>query len=511
MLILSADQTRAADALTCQTQNISSLDLMERAAARATDAIDLHLGWKSSYGNQRVVIACGPGNNGGDGLVIARLLSHLPGLRVEAWLLAAERHSADWDANRARLPENVTVRTLDSAADLPPLPADTFVVDALFGTGLTRPLDGAAAALVAHLNASGAEIISIDVPSGLPTDGPLPSAADQDPAIVRATKTLTFQALKPTFLLPSTAPWVGEWEVLDIGLDLSQTTTDLHFTEGPDVQPLLAPRARFAHKGTFGHALLLAGSRGKLGAAVLAARACLRSGVGLLTVHVPAVGYGVLQTAVPEAMTTTDPMADHLSAFTDDVDLARHQALGFGPGIGRHSDTTILLRELLAEARRLDVPVVLDADALNLLAQHPQWLQHLPPRTVLTPHPKEFERLVGAATTDFDRLDQLKKLAADTGAVVLLKGAYSVIANPDGSLFFNSTGNPGMATGGTGDVLTGVILGLLAQGFTPLDAARLGAFVHGRAGDLAANKHGERGLTAGDVAEYIGRALQMNV
>jgi ADP-dependent NAD(P)H-hydrate dehydratase / NAD(P)H-hydrate epimerase len=504
MFILSAAQTRAADALTVQSQSLTSLQLMERAATAAADAIELSLGWQHDFEYHHVIIVCGPGNNGGDGLVIARRLARLSSEGIEVWLLPADRHSADWEANRVLLPETVPVRELTDA--LPPVPADAVIIDALFGTGLTRSLDGLAATLVEHLNASGAEIISIDVPSGLTTDEPLAP----DAVVVRATETLTFQAPKLAFLLPAAAAWVGKWQVLDIGLDLSQTAPAMHLTTATDLAPLLAPRARFSHKGTYGHALLLAGSRGKLGAAVLAAQACLRSGVGLLTVHVPAVGYSILQTSVPEAMTTTDPMADHLSALADDTDLGRHQALGFGPGIGQHGDTTLLLRELLDEAKRRDLPVVLDADALNLLAQHPQWLNHLPARTVLTPHPKEFERLVGPAANDFARLDQLKKLAADTGAVVLLKGAYSVVAAPDGMLYFNSTGNPGMATGGTGDVLTGVILGLLAQGLTPLEAARLGAFVHGRAGDLAALQHGERGLTAGDVAQAVGQAFQNN-
>ncbi|MBC7449231.1 MAG: NAD(P)H-hydrate dehydratase [Hymenobacteraceae bacterium] len=499
MQILSAAQLKAADALTCHSQQISSLELMERAAKAAAETIEPLI--KPPY-IRPLVICCGPGNNGGDGLAVARLLySPAYGPHIAVWRLPAERYSADNEANRFRLPDGIAV--IELTAELPPLPPDAIVVDALFGTGLTRPLDGLAAALVRQLNASGAEIISLDVPSGLPTD----AAPAPDAAIVRATQTLTFGALKLPFLLPGLAEYVGEWHLLDINLDLSQTESAMRLTEAADLAPLLAPRHRFGHKGTYGHALLLAGSRGKLGAAVLAARACLRAGVGLLTVQVPAVGYGVLQTSVPEAMALTDPMADYLSALPDDADLGHYQALGIGPGLGQHADTALLLRELLDEARRRDLPTVLDADALNILAAHPAWRHHLPARTVLTPHPKEFARLAGAATDDFARLEKLKAYAADTGAVVLLKGAYSVVATPAGELYFNSTGNPGMATGGTGDVLTGVILSLLAQGLNPLDAARFGAFIHGRAGDLAAAKHGERGLIAGDVAEYVGRAF----
>ena len=502
MHILSAAQLKAADALTCHTQAISSLELMERAATAAADAIELHLGW-GQLGARPVLVCCGPGNNGGDGLAIARLLARHSAMSVSVWLLPAERTSPDWQANRARLPETVAVRELRTVVDLTPLPPNALVVDALFGTGLTRPLAGLAAALVQHLNASGADIISIDVPSGLPTDGPPTAGAP----IVQAARTLTLGAPKLPLLLPATGPYASEWEVLDIRLDLSQTNSTLRLTEAADLAPLLRPRPRFAHKGTCGHALLLAGGRGKLGAAVLAARGCLRAGAGLLTVHVPACGYAVLQTAVPEAMTTTDPMADHLSALPDDADLGRYQALGIGPGLGQHPDSGLLLRQLLDDARRLDLPTVLDADALNLLAAHPAWAHHLPPRTVLTPHPKEFARLAGDAADDFERLEKLRAYAADTGAVVVLKGAYSAVAAPSGEVFFNPTGNPGMATGGTGDVLTGIVLALLAQGLSPLDAARLGVYAHGRAGDVAAHRYGERGLTAGDVAENVGRGF----
>lgn len=500
MLILSAAQLRAADALTCQTQGISSLELMERAASAAAGAIQSEIG--QSRAVRRIIICCGPGNNGGDGLAVARLLGAAH-LAVEVWLLPATQQSPDWQANRARLRGGVAVRELTWEADFQKIGADTLVVDALFGTGLARPIEGLAAALVRHLNASGARIISLDLPSGLPTD----SVPPPDAAIIHADRTLTFGAPKLAFLLPALAEFVGDWQVLDINLDLRQTTVSTRLTRATDLATLLGPRPKFGHKGTYGHALLLAGSRGKLGAAVLAARACLRAGVGLLTVQVPAVGYGVLQTTVPEAMTLTDPMADHLSALPDDADLGRYQALGIGPGLGQHPDTALLLRELIDEARRRDMPTVLDADALNLLAQHPAWRHHLPPRTILTPHPKEFARLAGPAPDDFAQLEKLKAYAADTGAYVLLKGAHSVIATPAGELHFNSTGNPGMATGGTGDVLTGIILGLLAQGLTPLDAARLGALVHGRAGDLARDQHGERGLTAGDVADNVGRAF----
>jgi NAD(P)H-hydrate epimerase len=295
--------------------------------------------------------------------------------------------------------------------------------------------------------------------------------------------------------------------VLDIGLDLSQTQSKIFYTEPRNLAPLLRPRAQFAHKGTYGHALLLAGARGKMGAAVLAARACLRSGVGLLTVQVPAVGYDIMQISAPEAMALTDPMRDHLTALATSDGLSAYRAVGIGPGIGQHADTALLLREILDEAHRRGLGLVLDADALNLLGQHPHWLRHLPARTILTPHPKEFERLAGPAPDDFARLDQLRKFCADYRCYVILKGAHAVLCTPDGRLHFNSTGNPGMATGGTGDVLTGTVLGLLCEGLDTEDAARLAMLVHGEAGDLVSKEHGERGLTAGLLLDSLGKAF----
>ncbi len=504
MLILTAAQARAVDALTCQTQGTSLLDLVERAAGALHRALQP---WLATGRVQRILLCCGPGHNGGDGLALARLLAQAgevgrSNCPIQVLALPAERPAADWLANRARLPAAVRFTPLTSEADLPPLLATDLVIDALFGTGLNRPLTGLAAAVVAHLNAGPATVVSVDLPSGLLTDTPTPPTAP----VVQAAHTFTFQAPKLPLLLPATGGFAGEWEVLDIGLDLSQTVANQHLTEVADLTAWLRPRARFAHKGTYGHALLLAGARGKLGAAVLAARATLRAGVGLLTVQVPACGYDVLQNQVPEAMTLTDA-ADELTALGTDT-LAPYQALGLGPGIGQHPATAALLDAVLIQCREQDLPLVLDADALNLLARRPDWRRALPPRCLLTPHPKEFERLAGPAPDDFARLDLLRQLATETGAYILLKGAFSVVAAPDGALFFNPTGNPGMATGGTGDALTGIILSLLAQGLPPLAAARLGMLAHGRAGDLARDQHGERGMTAGDLVNEVGRAFQ---
>ncbi len=505
MKILTAAQTRALDQATIREQGISSADLMERAAQA------LLFWFYGEYGYGRVpddtLVLCGPGNNGSDGLALARLL-HQASFRVRVALLPAARYSADWQHNRQRLPEAVPVAEI-SADALPAISAGTVVVDALFGTGLSRPLAGLAAALVAHLNAAKARVLAVDLPSGLLADAPQPAGS----AVVRATHTVGFGLPKLAFLLPQNAEFVGEWQVEDIGLSepfIANAATPWHYTAtAADAGPL-PPRPRFAHKGTFGHALLLAGSRGKMGAAVLAAGACLRGGVGLLTAHIPACGYDIFQISQPEAMCLTDAQADFISELPD---LGPYQAVGIGPGLGQHAASLAVLRQLLEAAapsavRSVPLPLVIDADALNLLGQHRELLDLLPENTVLTPHPKEFERLTEPARDDYHRLALLRDFARKYRCLVVLKGAYTCLATPTGELHFNSTGNPGMATGGSGDVLTGLLLALRANAqLPPFAAVRLGVFAHGRAGDLAAAETGQAGLVAGDVVRFIGRAL----
>ncbi|WP_426490117.1 NAD(P)H-hydrate dehydratase [Hymenobacter sp. 102] len=498
MKLLTAAQTRALDEGTLQAQGISSLELMERAATALLNWLldTLHPAYATPFH-----ILCGPGNNGGDGLALARLL-HQAGYQPRVWLLPATKHSADFTANRRQLPTDVPCQEL-RAGHLPAWPAGAVVVDALFGTGLSRPLTGLAAEVVAHLNQCPALRIAVDMPSGLLADAPQPA----DSPVVQAHYTLAFELPKLAFLLPGNAAAVGEWAVLPIGLDaevIHKTPVDNYLIEDNLLRGRLPKRPRFSHKGTFGHALLLAGSHGKLGAAVLAAGACLRGGVGLLTVRVPQVGYSVLQATVPEAMCLPDPAPAFLTALPD---LTPYAAVGIGPGLGQADESRTVLQQLLETAR---VPLVLDADALNLLGTHRELLDLLPPDTVLTPHPKEFERLMGEpARDDYHRLEQLRGFARQHRSYCLLKGAYSALATPDGTVYFNTTGNPGMATGGSGDVLTGLLLALRAdKRLSPLDAALLGLYAHGRAGDLAARETGEAGLVAGDLVRCIGPALQ---
>ena len=506
MKILSATQIRELDQATITEQDLTSAQLMERAAQA------LLFWFCGHYGYGRVstdtLLLCGPGNNGGDGLALARLL-HEANYTVRVALLPADRYSADWQRNRQCLPEAVAVAEI-SADALPTITADTVVVDALFGTGLRRPLAGLAAAVVAHLNRARARVVAVDIPSGLFADAPQPA----DSPVVRARHTVSFGLPKLAFLLPQNAGFMGEWHVEDIGLSadfVAATATPWHYTDTAAVAGTLPPRPRFSHKGIFGHALLLAGSRGKMGAAVLSAGACLRGGVGLLTAHIPGCGYDIFQTSQPEAMCLTDAQADFISELPK---LAAYQAVGIGPGLGQAAASLAVLRQLLKAAAKplaksgQPLPLVIDADALNLLGRHRALLKLLPENTVLTPHPKEFERLTEPARDDYHRLELLRDFATQYRCLVVLKGAYTCLATPTGELHFNSTGNPGMATGGSGDVLTGLLLALRAHAQLPaFEAVRLGVFAHGRAGDLAAIQTGQAGLVAGDIVRHLGPAL----
>jgi NAD(P)H-hydrate epimerase len=344
-------------------------------------------------------------------------------------------------------------------------------------------------------------IVAIDIPSGLMGED---NTGNYPEKIVRADFTLTFQFPKISFLFAENEPFTGKWEVLPIGLHpegIVQVSSDFYFVEKEDVKGMIPARTKFAHKGTFGHALLIAGSYGKMGASVLASKACLRAGVGLLTAHVPHFGYSIIQTVVPEAMVSID---DHDSIFTGFPDLVPFTAIGAGPGLGMKSNTKKALKELVEKAK---VPLVLDADALNVLSENKEWLNELPEKSILTPHPGEFNRLVGETANSWERIEKQRQMAKEFKIILVLKGAFTTIALPDGKLFFNSTGNPGMATAGSGDSLTGIILGLLAQRIPPEHAAIAGVFLHGLAGDMASRIKSEHALIAGDITEFLGEAF----
>jgi len=496
MRIYSAKETREFDAYTIENEPITSVGLMNRAAQVFSD-------WfVETYPNTTtpLVIFCGTGNNGGDGVAVARLLHWLGfGTKVVVCDFAAQ-HSADFDAQIALLPqhENVEVVWLKSAQALPDIDSKAIVVDALFGSGLNRPLDGEWVQVVEFLNQLPNKLLAIDLPSGLFADAHTPGNV-----VVHANQTFSFERPKLAFFFPENAARVGEWSFRSIGLQLGfeqKTSSIYHFLSKNDALSHYRPRLKFEHKGTFGHALLIVGSFGKMGAAVLAAKACLRAGAGLLTVHAPRSGNIILQMAVPEAMVS----ADHRAKYWAEVpDLQAYSSIGVGPGIGKEPETADALQALLRTNTR---PMVIDADALNLLSENPLWWNYLPKNSILTPHPKEFERLFGKSENDFQRNDLQRKMAEKHGVFILLKGSNTAIACPDGECWFNSTGNPGMATGGSGDVLTGILTGLLAQGYPPKATALLGAYLHGSAGDFAALKLGQEAMIAGDLPEYLGAA-----
>ncbi len=490
MKILSAERIRQLDAYTISSESIASADLMERAA-------QAFVGWFCArFGSGHPVsVFCGPGNNGGDGLAIARLLSG-KGYSLEVFTVTdGAKVSPDSAINLDRLRAQLRVNSI-SAGDLPAIGEDRIVIDALLGSGLSRPVQGLMGEVISHINASGARVVSVDIASGLRVD----TANAPSDLIIRPEATVSFQLPKLSFLMPRNEAFTGKWEVVDIGLSrefIEAEQTSYFYTDELVVKELTRKRPKFSHKGTFGHALIIAGSYGKIGAAFLAGKACLRSGAGLLTLNLPGCGYQVLQSSLPEAMVTADPEDRFISALPD---TGMYSAIGAGPGLGRNEATVQMLDRLLTGYRG---PLVLDADALNILSEHPRLLDKLPEHTVLTPHPKEFERLAGPAEDHFRRLDKLRDFAARHQVIVCLKGANTAVALEDGRVFFNSTGNPGMATGGTGDVLTGIITGLLAQGYAPGHAAVLGVYKHGEAGDRAARARSEAALLASDIIEEL--------
>jgi len=377
----------------------------------------------------------------------------------------------------------------------------TVIIDAILGTGINKPVEGLIAEVIDKINKSAVNVISIDVPSGLPIDEPMPKKWP----VIQATTTLTFQQPKLMFLLPESGEYVGEMKVLDIQLDkafIDSVDSQYYFLQDRDISPLMMKRKKFSHKGSFGHSLLIAGSYGKMGAAVLASHACLCSGTGLLTAHIPSCGYDILQTSLPEAMLSIDNNAEHVSVMPL---LDAYTAIGVGPGIGKEADTARVLTLLIQSA---SANLVIDADALNIISENKTWLAFLPARTILTPHPKEFDRLTKVHTSSFERLKSAQALAHKHSIIIVLKGAYSAVVLPDRTVRFNSTGNPALAKGGSGDVLTGIITALLARGYEAADAASIGVYLHGLAADIGIEDIHPESLLASDVIAHISDAFR---
>lgn len=500
MKILTTDKIREADAYTIKHEPISSVDLMERAARQLLKWITDRYAM-----DEAIRIFVGPGNNGGDGWALARLLGENFYSNIEVYLLKiSDKLSPDSEINRKRLisyPE-IKIFELEISEDFPALQEGDVVVDALFGSGLSRPLEGLAASLVHHLNQSKRKaILSVDIPSGLCADG---CKGPQEDAVIMADDTLSFQFPKLAFVMPENDPYVGRWHVLSINLHpnyIEKAETPYFYVQEKLINKIIRPRKKFSHKGTYGHGLLIAGSYGMMGAAVLSARAGVRAGLGLLTTHVPRLGVDIVQSSVPESLLSIDE-SDLI--FTEHPDLSAFSVVGIGPGLNQKMNTAKGLKSLLETVK---VPLLIDADALNLLAKLENWKDLLPEQTILTPHPKEFERLFGKFDNSMARLEAQLEFSKNYKSIVVLKGAHTCITTPEGKVFFNSTGNPGMAKGGCGDVLTGIILGLLAQGYQVTDAAIAGVYMHGLAGDLGAAEVGQTSLIPSDLIAFLGKAF----
>ncbi|MEN9444010.1 MAG: hypothetical protein RIS47_900 [Bacteroidota bacterium] len=503
MKILEASKVREADEYTIMHTPIKSIALMEKAAWQVANWII-----EQAYTSRKLVVFAGPGNNGGDGLALARMLADEE-WNVTVYMLDSNSpRSENCQTNLLRLEgiDSVKLQILSSGNTLPEIADNVLVVDALFGSGLKRPLGGFAADLVAHINQSGAVVISVDLPSGLFAEdnfSPFPDPLATKP-IIAANYTLTFEFPFLSFFFPENERYVGKIITLPIGIHptyIENVNTQYYTTELSQLKSIFRNRKKFSHKGTFGHALLVVGSYGKMGAAVLATKAALRAGAGLVTAHVPELGYHIMQGVVPEALISIDPNPSH---FTQMPNCANYDAIAIGPGLGTDPETCTKLCNYLSTSTQ---SMVLDADAINILAQAPDQLRTLAPKTILTPHPKEFERLFGSSQGAYQRLEKQQKIAKEHQIIIVLKGAHTTTALPDGSVYFNTTGNPGMATAGSGDVLTGIIVALLAQGYTPESAAILGVYVHGRAGDLARIQHGQTSLIASDIIDNLGKAF----
>lgn len=495
MKLLTAQQIRDWDLFTINNEPISFIDLMERASIACIETIK-RIHSHAKLGD--IFVFCGSGNNGGDGFAIARLLKHT-GFSVSVFHIDDAKRSLDCEHNRKRWISETgnKITHLNSASDFPVLTNRTLVIDALFGTGLNKPVSGLHAELISYINHEKATVVSIDIPSGLFADFYEPT---HNQAIIEADYTLTFEVPKLSFLLPDTGKYCGQVEIIRIGLSadyINSITTAYAYNNDLHVKS----RPKFSHKGTFGHALVIGGSWGKMGAVVLMSRAALRSGCGLVTAYVPKVGYTIMQSAIPEGMVSTDDELYELRKFPVDIDT--YDAIGVGPGMGTHELTK---KAFLHWFTLVDKPLVIDADGINILADALAEFRNnfkFPAHCVITPHPKEFDRLAGFSRTSYERLQKQIRFAQEYQVVVVLKGMHTSIATPDGKVYFNSTGNAAMATAGSGDVLTGVIASLLAQGYSETEAAILGVYMHGKAGDQASADR--TSIIAGDIVEQLGR------
>jgi len=500
MKILSASQIKSLDNLTIAKEPIKSIDLMERVAMICTRRL-----MKLIPNEESIYIICGKGNNGGDGLAIARLLLER-GYTVTVCVINYKKEfSVEAESNYKLLQTKYQdhIFEINSTKELTICLSNhnSIIIDALIGSGLNNPIKGFLGDVIKLINANFKNIISIDVPSGLFID----ATSIDNSYIIQSTLTLSLQFPKLAFLLPENSKYIPQFELIDIGLNkegITEIKTKNYYITASDISPFIKKRHKFDHKGSFGHALLFAGSNGKAGAAIISAKACLRSGAGLLTVHSTKDVLTALLAHLPEAMSESDTSSSYITKINN---LENYSAIGFGPGVGVHKDTQKVLKSIISKYKG---KLIIDADGLNILSENKTWLNQLPKETILTPHVKEFERLVGKSKNDFERLKKLKYFSAKYKCIVILKGAHSVIAMPDGDLFFNSTGNPGLAKAGSGDALTGIILGLLCRGYSSAHAALIGTHVHGLSADLCLKKMSMESILISEVIEQLAKAFK---
>jgi ADP-dependent NAD(P)H-hydrate dehydratase / NAD(P)H-hydrate epimerase len=501
MKLFTTNQIKELDAKTISIEGISSINLMDRAAfflfKRITKLIRV---------DETVLIIAGPGNNGGDALVLARLLLET-GYQVQTLLCSQNTHSEDAAKQLERLQKmpGAKIFNLKHSKDLSTFEEFDFIIDGLFGAGLNRPLTGLYAETVQWINTQSAQKISIDLPAGLFGEDNKNNIPEN---IVHSDFVLGLQFPRLSFLLSENDPFIKKWELINIAIHpqaIQEIDTPYSFSEIEEISQLLKKRSEFSHKGTFGKGLLIAGSPGMMGAAVLCSRGALRSGIGLLSIRIPASGITILQTAVPEALVQSYTSKSFYPT-SHSTDLSSYSAIAIGPGIGTEKAQASSLEHILKQRPE---KLVLDADALNLLSENRHLLKLLPKNTILTPHPKEFDRLAGELSdSGYERLEKALAFAHEHQVFVVLKGAHTACITPEGHCSFNSTGNPGMATGGSGDVLTGIIVSLLAQGYKPEAACKLSVFLHGLSGDLALENQSQESLLASDIVENLGKAFK---
>ena len=498
--IPSIEQIRQCEMHTIAHKPISSIELMEIAATACVNRIKQQFSPTVS-----ILVFCGMGNNGGDGLAMVRLL-HESGFHCTTYIVKhREEYSPECQHQLNLLKEqNNKVKEIKQEEDIPSCESYNIVVDALLGIGLNKPIDNPLLkAVVNNINRSKSFVFAIDTPSGLLSE----QAMGKQDTVVEADFTLSFQFPKQSFFFAENYQYVGEWAVADIGLDsqsINTIQTNNYCVEHSFIKSLIRPRGKFAHKGNFGHGLLIAGSLGMMGAAVLAAKAALRTGIGLLTATVPKTGCHIIQTAVNEAILRLDANEHHFTGI-DFGSLSKYNAIGIGCGLGAHPETAQGLKKLIGD---FGGSIIFDADAINILAENKTWLEFLPPNCIFTPHIREFERLTHKVNNSYERLELQRQFSKRYRCVVVLKGAHTSISTPQGEIYFNTNGNPGLAKGGSGDALTGMILSLVAQGYTSIHAAIIGVYLHGAAADLALEKQSYESLLVSDVIESIGRAYK---